>query len=83
MQAAQLLSAAIGPAAGGFVASHLGIRPAFYVTAGMCAIALVALIFLFRRSRPLEAGEAARGARSTPLRDFLRYPHFIVVMACS
>src|SRR6185503_8872301 len=51
VQAAQLLSTAVGPAVGGFAATHLGIRPAFYVTSGMCAIALVALIFLFRESR--------------------------------
>ena len=36
VQSAQLLSVAIGPAVGGYVASHLGIRYAFFVTAGMC-----------------------------------------------
>jgi DHA1 family multidrug resistance protein-like MFS transporter len=80
VQAAQLLSTAIGPAVGGFAASRLGIRPAFYVTSGMCAIALVALIFLFKESRPLEAGEGRARARSTPLRAFLRYPNFLVVI---
>ena len=80
VQAAQLLSTAIGPAVGGFAASHLGIRPAFYVTSGMCAIALVALIILFRESRPLESDEARARPRSTPLREFLRYPHFFVVI---
>ena len=57
VQSAQLMSVAVGPAAGGYVASHFGIRSAFFVTAGMCAIALVALIVLFRRCRP-GAGEA-------------------------
>ena len=33
VQSAQLLSAAVGPAAGGYVASHFGIRYAFFVTA--------------------------------------------------
>ena len=80
VQGAQLLSVAVGPIVGGVAASHLGIRPAFFVTAGMCAIALVALIFLFREARPLEAGDARRRARSTPLRDFLRYRHFVPVM---
>jgi MFS family permease len=80
VQAAQLLSTAIGPAVGGFAATHLGIRPAFYVTSGMCAIALGALIILFREARPLESGETRARPRSTPLRDFLRYPHFLVVI---
>jgi MFS family permease len=79
VQAAQLLSVAIGPAAGGVVASHLGMRPAFFVTAGLCAVALVALIVLFREARPLDAGPAR--ARPAPLRAFLAYPHFLVVTA--
>jgi DHA1 family multidrug resistance protein-like MFS transporter len=80
VQAAQLLSTAIGPAVGGLTASHLGIRPAFYVTSGMCAIALVALIVLFREGGPPESGDARTRRRSTPLRDFIRYPNFLVVV---
>jgi MFS transporter, DHA1 family, multidrug resistance protein len=80
VQGAQLLSAAIGPAAGGFVASHLGIRAAFYVTAGMCAVALVALIVLFQEARPLDPGEGRRATRTTPLREFLGFRHFVPVM---
>ena len=67
VQGAQLLSVAIGPAAGGYVASHFGLRYAFFVTAGMCAIALVGLILLFDEGRPRAAdgrrgGHAARAA---------------------
>jgi MFS family permease len=50
VEGAQLLSVAVGPAIGGFAAEHLGIRPAFYVTAALCAVSLVAptgqLLFL-------------------------------------
>jgi MFS family permease len=48
----------------------------------MCVIALVALIFLFQEARP-EAAPGVRRAtpRSTPLAEFLRYPHFMTVMA--
>src|SRR5262245_43898432 len=53
LQSAQLLSNAVGPAAGGYVASHFGIRYAFFVTAGMCALALIALIVLFREVTPV------------------------------
>jgi DHA1 family multidrug resistance protein-like MFS transporter len=80
VQGAQLLSVAVGPAVGGIVASHLGFRPAFFVTAGMCVVALVALIFLFEEARTSEAGEGRAARRSTPLREFLRYPHFMSVM---
>ena len=80
VQAAQLLSTAVGPAVGGIVASRLGIRPAFYVTATMCAIALIALIFLFKESRPLEAGDVKKTGASAPLASFLGYPYFLVVV---
>jgi MFS transporter, DHA1 family, multidrug resistance protein len=80
VQGAQLLSAAVGPLAGGLVASHLGIRQAFFVTGALCVVALVALIFLFREVRHVEAGEARARARTTPLRDFVRYPHFVTIM---
>src|ERR1044071_8030646 len=80
VQGAQLLSVAIGPAAGGFVASHFGTRSAFFVTAAMCALALVALIFLFHEVRDAPPSGQTRAARSTPLRDFLRYPNFVAVM---
>ena len=79
VQGAQLLSVAVGPVLGGVVASHVGTRAAFYVTAALCAVSLVALIFLFQEARPLEPGEARRTSRSTPLRDFLAVPYFVVV----
>src|SRR4029077_14201696 len=40
VQGAQLLSVAVGPAAGGYVASHFGLRYAFFVAAGMWALSL-------------------------------------------
>jgi DHA1 family multidrug resistance protein-like MFS transporter len=80
VQGAQLLSVAVGPAVGGIVASHLGFRPAFFVTAGMCVAALIALIFLFQEARAPDAGEGRAARRSTPLREFLRYPHFVSIM---
>jgi MFS transporter, DHA1 family, multidrug resistance protein len=63
VQGAQLLSVAIGPAAGGYVASHFGLRYAFFVTAGMCALALVGLLVLFTENRaPGDVGLAAATA---------------------
>ncbi|MBI3634627.1 MAG: MFS transporter [Candidatus Rokubacteria bacterium] len=80
VQSAQLLSVAVGPLAGGIVASRVGIRPAFFITAGLCAIALVALIVLFREVQAPAAGVSRRGGPRTPLRVFLGYPHFLVAM---
>jgi DHA1 family multidrug resistance protein-like MFS transporter len=80
VQGAQLLSVAIGPAAGGYVASHFGLRYAFFVTAGMCAIALVGLILLFTEGRPeVEAG-AEPGAGEFTLRDVLGRRGFPLVL---
>jgi MFS transporter, DHA1 family, multidrug resistance protein len=80
VQSSQLLSVAVGPAIGGYVAEHFGIRYAFFVTAGFCAIALVALILLFHEMAP--AGPATpRGATPRlPMRQALAYPNFVLVM---
>jgi DHA1 family multidrug resistance protein-like MFS transporter len=79
VQSAQLLSVAIGPAAGGYVASHFGIRYAFFVTAGLCALALVGLIVLFREARPGEPGAPSQAPPRVPMRVVFGYPHFAVV----
>ncbi len=80
VQSAQLMSVAVGPAAGGYVASHFGIRYAFFVTAGMCAIALVALIVLFQEVAPAGGGVARAAAPRLPMRQALAYPNFLLVM---
>ncbi|HYB44022.1 MAG TPA: MFS transporter [Candidatus Methylomirabilis sp.] len=80
VQSAQLLSSAVGPAAGGYVASHFGIRYAFFVTAAMCAVALVGLIVLFQEHRPAHAGESRSAGPRLPLRHVLHYPHFTAVV---
>jgi MFS family permease len=81
VQSAQLLSVAIGPAVGGWVASHLGIRYAFYATSGLCALALIGLIVLFQEKGPGEPGTPRPPAARLPLRRVFRYPHFPVVAA--
>src|SRR5207244_5665789 len=80
LQSAQLLSNAVGPAAGGYVASHFGIRYAFFVTAGMCALALAALIVLFREIAPAPAVAAGRSAPRLRMRDVIRHPNFLTVV---
>jgi DHA1 family multidrug resistance protein-like MFS transporter len=80
LQSAQLLSNAVGPAAGGYVASHFGIRYAFFVTAGMCALALVALIVLFREIGPPRAA-GGRAVSRLSMREVIRHPNFPLVVA--
>lgn len=57
IQAAQILSAAIGPFAGGLLADAIGIRRTFLVTAALCALALVLVLVFYE-----ERGHAERKA---------------------
>ena len=56
IQAAQILSAAIGPLAGGLLADTIGIRRTFLVTAALCALALVLVLVFYEERGPAEAG---------------------------
>lgn len=63
VQAAQILSAAIGPLAGGILADVIGIRRTFLVTALICALALVLLLaFYEERGAAERPRDAATGA---------------------
>lgn len=48
LQATQILSTAIGPLVGGILFALVGIRNAFLVTSGCCAVALVLILILYR-----------------------------------
>jgi DHA1 family multidrug resistance protein-like MFS transporter len=80
VQSAQLLSVAVGPAIGGYVASHFGIRYAFFATAGLCALALIALIVLFKEVPDGEPGAARAATQRLPRRRVFEYPHFGVLV---
>ena len=70
VQAAQILSAAIGPLAGGILADAIGMRATFLATAALCALALVLLLAFYeeqpraesqaRRARPRVSGPSSR-----------------------
>jgi MFS family permease len=77
VQSAQLLSVAIGPAAGGYLATRFGIRSALFATAGLCAVALIVLIVLFKEVGP---GPSRPAAVRVPLRHVFNYPHFMLVL---
>jgi DHA1 family multidrug resistance protein-like MFS transporter len=61
VQAAQILAAAVGPLAGGFLADTIGIRWTFVVTAALCAgsLWLVARYYREARGGPAAADPAA------------------------
>jgi DHA1 family multidrug resistance protein-like MFS transporter len=59
VQAAQILSAAAGPLAGGFLADAIGMRATFLVTAGLCALALLLVILFYEEARPQAVAQAA------------------------
>jgi DHA1 family multidrug resistance protein-like MFS transporter len=80
VQSAQLLSVAVGPAVGGYVASHFGIRYSFFATAGLCAVALLALIVLFEEVTPT-ADAPREPVPRMPLRRIFAYPHFPLVVS--
>jgi len=79
VQAAQILSAAIGPLAGGWLADAVGIRRTFLATAGLCAVALLLVMRYYE-----EAPRATTAARTGPaLTDILRLssvPALLVVL---
>ncbi len=62
VQAAQILSAAIGPLAGGILADSIGMRATFLVTAAVCALALVLLLAFYEELPRAESRSAAGGA---------------------
>jgi DHA1 family multidrug resistance protein-like MFS transporter len=57
VQAAQILSAAVGPLAGGVLADSIGIRWTFVVTAAVCAGALVLVARHYQEMSPRPAAE--------------------------
>jgi MFS transporter, DHA1 family, multidrug resistance protein len=63
IQAAQILSAAVGPFAGGLLADAIGTRRTFLVTSGLCAFAL-ALVLVFYEERGRGEAKASEPARA-------------------
>jgi DHA1 family multidrug resistance protein-like MFS transporter len=71
IQAAQILSAAIGPLAGGLLADAIGIRRTFLLTAALCALALALVVAFYResgaaRDRPAAAAVSFRAVTAVP-----------------
>lgn len=79
VQAAQILSAAIGPFLGGFLADAIGIRLTFLVTAAVCAVAL-ALVVGWYEEAPARADGAGRRPPESSFGELLRLPHLLTLL---
>jgi DHA1 family multidrug resistance protein-like MFS transporter len=62
IQAAQILSAAVGPLLGGFLADAVGIRSTFLITSAICAVTLVLVSVYYEESPPAAPEAAGRSA---------------------
>jgi len=79
VQTAQRLGPALGPVIGGIVAQLVGIRRAFFVSAGFYAVALVLVFAMFKEGHhERQASRATRGA--VRFRDLLAFENFLLLM---
>jgi len=79
IQAAQILSAAVGPLLGGFMADLLGIRGTFLVAAGACAVSL-GLLLAFYDESPLGPDGPTKTVARAPLSAIFRLPHVAALL---
>lgn len=81
VQTAQRLGPALGPVIGGIVAELVGIRHAFFVTAGFYLVALIVVAALYRDpARPADSPAIDAGTRSD-VRRILSAPGLLLMMA--
>ena len=83
VQTAQRLGPALGPVVGGTLAALVGLRRAFFVTAGFYFVALV-LVFLMLEERRVDASAetadaAKRPNRAVAFRDVLAFENFVLM----
>lgn len=83
VQSAQLLSLAIGPALGGLVADHFGLRATFLVTTGLSAVAAGVLWLLFEEPTPAHLADetpAVSAKASSNRRALFTLPLFLPLL---
>jgi DHA1 family multidrug resistance protein-like MFS transporter len=78
VQAAQILSAAIGPLAGGLLADAIGMRQTFLVAAGVVAFTLLLVLTLYRETERPEEGR--RVSSSGGFRAVLAVPGLLTLL---
>jgi MFS transporter, DHA1 family, multidrug resistance protein len=81
VQAAQILSAAVGPLAGGWLADTVGIRQTFLATAGLCAVALLFVMRYYQEApRAAAPGDWTRAPGFTDVLRTHSIPSLLVVL---
>jgi len=78
VQAAQILSAAIGPLAGGLLADAIGMRRTFLVAAGVCALTLLLVLILY--TEPARPRERPRETASGGFRSVIAIPGLLTLL---
>jgi DHA1 family multidrug resistance protein-like MFS transporter len=81
LQSVQILSAAAGPAVGGVLFDSVGLRPAFLITAAICAVGLVLVTLAYREIGPDDPGERRRAADPQPLSAVAATPGLFPLLA--
>lgn len=79
VQSAQILAAAAGPIAGGFLADAVGMRPTFVATAAVCAVAFLLVAFHYVEGPRSEAKTAS--AVGTTLGALVGIRHLGLILA--
>jgi len=79
VQSAQILSAAVGPFAGGLLADAIGIRGTFLVTSAICGLALLVVMVGYHEA-PVHADAAHAGAQMS-FREVLALPGVLSLLA--
>lgn len=80
VQTAQRLGPALGPVIGGVIAGAVGLRNAFFVTAGFYAVAFVVVLFFYHEERG-GVGAGPRAVAEPPtFRGVLRLENFCLLM---
>lgn len=82
VQSAQIISLMVGPAMGGLVADHLGIRATFLTSAGLAAGAFVVMQVLYRDPVAFQHQREMReqGAPKGDFRSIFQTPYFLPLL---
>lgn len=78
IQAAQILSAAVGPLAGGLLADAIGMRRTFLVAAAVCAVTLLLVVTVY--TEPGERPGHRRAASAGGFRAVVALPGFVILL---
>ena len=80
IQSAQRLGPALGPVIGGVVAQAVGLRRAFFVTAGFYAFAFALVMFVYDEKAASRQAAEQRSLERVTFRNVLAFENFLLLM---